>query len=369
MGFAIQEELSGHYPFLSFYERSQKYGILEKLDELARCPRVSRMFSPKNKIYLFSFKSTGQLEAHRDFVLWTIKLYKELQAKQAPSDGGAESSGLQQSAGEEQPLSLEEQARQEKEVRARLAAERRAMIMAQMQSAQKSFMKSNAEMFAATDKESREDTAATGAMDWEDISDEDEQGAVALKPNVACLGPDRKFYQGSEADFKCILCFENCAISRSGPPLVSSAFVQTSRVILTTPNMRASQSALHMSCCGHVMHHSCWQEYYSNEESKEQRRPHRNRAALSQANNVEFHCPYCRTLSNTVLPVTEALPAFSPPPSSTDSYLPLDSFVEIMLALAADLRAIEDEEMCQLPSVSSILRKSGVVADMAQFAC
>ncbi|XP_016924050.2 E3 ubiquitin-protein ligase UBR1 [Drosophila suzukii] len=346
MGFAIQEELSGHYPFLSFYERSQKYGILEKLDELARCPR---------------------LEAHRDFVLWTIKLYKELQAKQAPSDGGAESSGLQQSAGEEQPLSLEEQARQEKEVRARLAAERRAMIMAQMQSAQKSFMKSNAEMFAATDKESREDTAATGAMDWEDISDEDEQGAVALKPNVACLGPDRKFYQGSEADFKCILCFENCAISRSGPPLVSSAFVQTSRVILTTPNMRASQSALHMSCCGHVMHHSCWQEYYSNEESKEQRRPHRNRAALSQANNVEFHCPYCRTLSNTVLPVTEALPAFSPPPSSTDSYLPLDSFVEIMLALAADLRAIEDEEMCQLPSVSSILRKSGVVADMAQF--
>jgi len=40
LGYAIQEELSEHYPFLSFYERSQEYGILEKLEELARCPRV-----------------------------------------------------------------------------------------------------------------------------------------------------------------------------------------------------------------------------------------------------------------------------------------------------------------------------------------
>ncbi|XP_017004407.2 E3 ubiquitin-protein ligase UBR1 isoform X2 [Drosophila takahashii] len=358
LGFAIQEELSEHYPFLSFYERSQHYGILEKLDDLARCPR---------------------LEAHRDFVVWTIKRYKELQAKQAPSD--SQPSGSQQCSGgggasEEQPLSSEEQARQEKEIRARLAAERRAKIMAQMQSAQKSFMKSNAEMFAASEKET---SGSTGAMEWEDIpaegeeaaqddGQEQEQGAVALRPTVvACLGPERKIYQGSEANFKCILCFENCAISRSGPPLVSSAFVQTSRVIFTTPNMRAGPSALHMSCCGHVMHHSCWQEYYSNEESKEQRRPHRNRVALSQAHNVEFHCPYCRTLSNTVLPVTEALPAFSPAPSASDSYLPLDSFVEIMRTLAADLGAMRDEEMCQFPSVAGILRKSGVVGDMAQF--
>ncbi|XP_017064489.1 E3 ubiquitin-protein ligase UBR1 [Drosophila eugracilis] len=345
LGFAIQEELSERYPFLSFYERSQKYGILEKLEELARCAR---------------------LEAHRDFVLWTIKRYKELQAKQAPSEGGAGSSDTQQGVEEEQPLSSEEQARQEKEARARLAAERRAKIMAQMQSAQKSFMKNNAESFAASEKEAREDSAATG-MEWEDIPAEDEQGAVALKPNVACLGPERKLYQGSDANFKCILCFENCTISRNGPPLVSSAFVQTSRVIFTTFNMHRSKSALHMSCCGHVMHYSCWQEYYTNEESKELRRPHRNRVALSQAHNVEFHCPYCRTLSNTVLPVTEALPVFSPAPAPTDSYLPLDSFVEIMRTLAGELGSIKEDEMCQFLSVSNILHKSGVVGDIAQF--
>ncbi|XP_002101445.3 E3 ubiquitin-protein ligase UBR1 isoform X1 [Drosophila yakuba] len=347
LGFAIQEELSEHYSFLSFYERSQQYGILEKLEELARCPR---------------------LEAHYDFVLWTIERYKQLQAKQAPSDGGAGPSGSQQSAGEELPLSSEEQARKEKENRARLAAERRAQIMAQMQNAQKSFMNSNAEMFAATDKETREESASTGAMDWADIPSEEEQGAVALKPNIACLGPNRKLYQGSDDTFKCILCFEICAISRCGPPLVSSAFVQTSRVIYTTPNLRSSQSALHMSCCGHVMHYNCWLEYFSNEEFKELRRPHRNRAVLgNQSANVEFHCPYCRTLSNTVLPVTEALPAFSPAPTSTDSYLPLDSFVEIMSTLAIELGAMKDDEVAQFPSLSNILRMSGVVGGLAQF--
>ncbi|KAH8330115.1 hypothetical protein KR059_001969 [Drosophila kikkawai] len=355
LGFAIQEELSEHYPFLSFYERSQKYGILDKLDELARCPR---------------------LEAHRDFVLWTIKRYKQLQVKQAPSTSAAGPSGLQQSAGDEQPLSSEEQARQEKEARARLAAERRAKIMAQMKNAQKSFMKSNAEMFAATgDKESGQDQdrdrdlegAITGVMEWEDIpTDEEEQGAVALKQSVSCLGPDRRSYQVSDTAFKCILCFENCAITRSGPPLVSFAFVQTSRVIYTTPNQHQGRSALHMSCCGHVMHYSCWQEYYSNEAVKELRRPQRNRVAVGLTDNAEFHCPYCRTLSNTVLPVSEPLPAFSPVVPASEGCLPLDSFVEIMRTLAGEL-AGANAFTWQLPSVANILRKSDVVGDMALF--
>ncbi|KAH8409276.1 hypothetical protein KR009_011816 [Drosophila setifemur] len=356
LGFAVQEELSENYPFLSFYKRSQQYGILKKLEELARCSRLG---------------------AHHDFVLWTIKRYKELQDKQAPvgpsTSSAAGTSGTQVNSGEELPVSSEEQARKEKEVRTRLAAEHRAKIMAQMQSAQKSFMKSNASMFDEAGTTGSGGSGG-GAMDWEDIpsSEQEEQGAVALKPNVACLGPDRRSYQTGETGFKCILCFENCAISRRGPPLVSSAFVQTSRVIFTTPNQHQGRSALHVSCCGHVMHYSCWQEYYCNEESKEQRRPHRNRVALSQAHNVEFHCPYCRTLSNTVLPVSEALPAFAPlanPPSHEGAgYLPLDSFIEIMRTLAAELGECSEEDVMQRTSVASILRKSNLIGgDMAQF--
>lgn len=362
LGFAIQEELSENYPFLSFYERSQQYGILKKLDELARCPTVSLPVASPD--ILIHFESHWQLGAHHDFILWTIKRYKELQAKQTPScSSGAGPSGSQQTLASDEPLSSEEQLRREKEDRARLAAERRAKVMAQIKNAQKSFMKSNAEMFA---------DSGSGAMEWEDIpTAEEEQGAVALKPNIACLGPERRSYQNSESDFKCILCFENCAISRPGPPLVSSAFVQTSRVILTTPNQHQGRCALHVSCCGHVMHYSCWQEYYSNEETKEQRRPHRNRIALNAAHNVEFHCPYCRTLSNTVLPVSEPLPAFTQAANASgqqEGYLPLDSFNEIMRTLAAELSNYNEEDLKHRTSVTSILRKSNLGgADRAQF--
>ncbi|XP_070132673.1 E3 ubiquitin-protein ligase UBR1 isoform X3 [Drosophila bipectinata] len=345
LGFAIQEELSEHYPFLSFYERSQQYGILKKLDELARCPTLG---------------------AHHDFILWTIKRYKELQAKQTPSCSGAGPSGSQQTLASDEPQSSEEQLRREKEDRARLAAERRAKVMAQIQNAQKSFMNSNAEMFA---------DSGSGTMEWEDIpAAEEEQGAVALKPNVvSCLGPERRTYQHTEPDFKCILCFETCAISRPGPPLVSSAFIQTSRVILTAPNQHQGRCALHVSCCGHVMHYSCWQEYYSNEETKEQRRPHRNRIALNAAHNVEFHCPYCRTLSNTVLPVSEALPAFTQSAANASGqqeggYLPLDSFIEIMRTLAAELGNYGLDDLKQRTSMANILRKANLGgADRAQF--
>ncbi|EDV92119.1 GH24736 [Drosophila grimshawi] len=333
LGFAIQEELSEHYPFLSFYERSQTFNVLQKLEELARCP---------------------DLEAHHDFVLWTIKRFKQLQAKQAPN---ITSTGTHEHGGADQPLTSEQQARLEKENRSRLAAERRAKIMAQMQNAQKSFMKSNAEMFASTTEEATAAAATAAAataskpssdtpMDWDDIAESlEEQGAAALLPEtsrtVACLGERRRHYEAVDIRFKCILCFEDCSISSSGPPLVSSAFVQTSRVIYTTPSAEGRRPALHVSCCGHVMHYICWKEYYSSEESKELRRPQRNRVPLNQAQNVEFHCPYCRTLSNTVLPVSDALQKFSPPSVPTSgNFMPLDNFVET-LRMASELALAE----------------------------
>ncbi|XP_030564536.1 E3 ubiquitin-protein ligase UBR1 isoform X1 [Drosophila novamexicana] len=359
LGFAIQEEISEHYPFLSFYERSQKYYVLEKLEELARCPR---------------------LEAHRDFVLWTIKRYKDLQAKQAPSVSSSSAaagsgSGQQQSQqGDDQPLSSEQQARLEKEARSRLAAERRAKIMAQIENAQKSFMKSNAEMFANTNDEGTAGAAQKpndSVMEWEEIPESlEEQGAAALVPDtcktVACLGPQRSHYEAGDNSFKCILCFEDCSITSSGPPLVSSAFVQTSRVIFTTAIPEGPKSALHVSCCGHVMHHNCWKEYYSSEESKEQRRPQRNRVLPNQTQNVEFHCPYCRTLSNTVLPVSEALPKFSPPPppsltQTAENYMPLDSFVEMLLMISKLTLEGSSIALMNLP------RKFSIIGNVSQF--
>lgn len=70
----------------------------------------------------------------------------------------------------------------EKEDRARLAAERRAKIMAQMASAQKNFMSSNAELFEST-ATATQDKSET-AMEWQD-STESNSGQI-------CLGPNRK---------------------------------------------------------------------------------------------------------------------------------------------------------------------------------
>lgn len=311
-------------------------------------------------------------------MLWTIKRYKDLQAKQSPSvDSSAAAAGSGSSTqppqqGEEQQLTSEQQARPEKEARSRLAAEHRAKIMAQMQNAQKSFMKSNAELFANAGEEGTAGTATKqggSMMDWEDIPEpKDEEGAAAVMPDpgkiVSCLGARRCFTEAANNSFKCILCFENCSTSGNDQPLVSSAFVQTSRVVYTTRMPTDTRSGLHVSCCGHVMHYNCWKEYYSSEESKEQRRPQRNRAQ-NQHQNVEFHCPYCRTLSNAVLPVSEPLSKFSQPQATSqamsdavDSYMPLDSFVELMRALSS-LRVEGSPRVVQ--------KYESLIGNMAQF--
>lgn len=321
-----------------------------------------------------------------------------MQAKQAPSVDNAESSGAtaaeagstsndeqrQTPKGDDQPLTAE----QLKEARSRLIAERHIKLLAQMKNAQKSFMKSNAEMFASSNKETTSSSSnlqkgsSVSVMDWEDIPDPlEELGAAALlvekNKTVACLGPRRSQFVPEEISYKCILCFADCNTNNSGPPLVSSAFLQTSRVIYTTTN-RDTPKSLHVSCCGHVMHYSCWKEYYSSEETKEVRRPQRNRGSLNQGQNEEFHCPYCRTLSNTVLPVSEPLAKYLPSSGagpdaagSVDTILPLDSFVEVMRILENKIKGLQTLQTMGItyPSLTckNVLEKSNINLDMAQF--
>lgn len=141
----------------------------------------------------------------------------------------------------------------EKEIRSRLAATRRANILAQMQKAQKSFMDSNAEVFACiehaegggeTDEDKCNKSPVTGngsdisgvqhpqsSMDWEE---EDEmrpqgEGAVAYS-SEACLGLSRRLHHCEEEKLKCILCFDEAIVSKKGPLLVYLAYVQKSKV-------------------------------------------------------------------------------------------------------------------------------------------
>lgn len=185
----------------------------------------------------------------------------------------------------------------EKEDRARMAAKRRAQIMAQMANAQKSFMSTNAELFEATATAAQE---KFDNMEWkEDDSNQTSQ---------SCLGPNRKHHYVEDQITTCILCSEDAVVNRSGPCMVYSAFVQKSNVLTHTSDISSSP---HISTCGHVMHLTCWKEYFENEVQKENRRPNRNRAQGNfTTDKKEFLCPLCRCLSNTAIPISPQLSRF-----------------------------------------------------------
>lgn len=185
----------------------------------------------------------------------------------------------------------------EKEDRGRLAAERRAQIMAQMANAQKSFMTTNAELFESAAIASAQEKNDT-AMEWQENASENDSEAI-------CLGRNRKYRFVEDPVVTCILCSEDAVVNASGPCMVYSAFVQRSNVLAHRNDLAPSP---HTSTCGHVMHATCWKEYFNNEVMKENRRPNRNRAQGNFATDKkEFLCPLCRCLSNAVLPISPAL--------------------------------------------------------------
>ncbi|XP_013101080.2 E3 ubiquitin-protein ligase UBR1 isoform X1 [Stomoxys calcitrans] len=358
IGYGLQEEESNNYPFLSFYQWAHRYKLLPKLEELSRSARV---------------------EAHRDFILWTIKKFKDLQAKQTTAEGleRMQSDDLEPTSSAHDDngsgdiaattLTSAEQEKREKEERARLAAERRAKILAQMQSAQNKFMTSNAEMFASANDVASDANAGT-AMEWQD---ENLEGAVAYN-STACLGVERRLQQPEEEKYKCILCFEEAVVSKDGPTLVYSAFVQKSKVLKPESNYAYS---VHTSSCGHVMHVNCWQEYYNNEESKEIRRPRRHPLQVFPSSpSTEFQCPYCRCLSNTVLPLTPPLSKYSVPNvfHAGDEMFPIDLWIEGIRVFSDKLNNLiltEDPDLWSfhLPEWLPTLKEAHIPIDPKQF--
>ncbi|XP_058984354.1 E3 ubiquitin-protein ligase UBR1 isoform X3 [Musca domestica] len=366
IGYGLQEEESENYPFLQFYQWAQKYKLLPKLEELSRSSRV---------------------EAHRDFILWTIKKFKDLQAKQPVTEGlermqsddletnassaddnAASGAGGSGGGDDATLLTSAEQEKREKEERARLAAERRAKILAQMQSAQNKFMTSNAEMFASAN-DVASDTNASSAMEWQD--DNCLEGAVAYN-STACLGVERRLQQPEEEKYNCILCFEEATVSKEGPTLVYPAFVQKSKVLKPESNYPFS---IHTSSCGHVMHVNCWQEYYNNEESKEIRRPRRHPLQVFPSTpSTEFQCPYCRCLSNTVLPLTPPLSKYSIPNvfHAGDEMFPIDLWIEGIRVFGEKLNNLilaEDPDLWSfhLPEWLPTLKEAHIPIDPKQF--
>lgn len=252
----------------------------------------------------------------------------------------------------------------EKEDRARLAAERRAKIMAQMASAQKNFMSSNAELFESTTTAVQDKNEIS--MEWQD-NNEDNTKQI-------CLGPKRKYEFVEDLMVSCILCSEDSIVRMDNDPcMVYCAFVQKSHVLLPFDTI----SYPHTSSCGHVMHSNCWREYFNNEVLKENRRPNRNRSQGMTTDKKEFLCPLCRCLNNAVIPILPALSRITPQqniqPSSTSEVIsqaadniepmPFDKWLYFMqnyngaLCMIPDLAEMRDQVETKLFDLESIVKE------------
>nr|XP_049697370.1 E3 ubiquitin-protein ligase UBR1 isoform X2 [Helicoverpa armigera] len=294
MGYALRDEESGHYEFLQFAESAARAGLLQLLQKLVTSPRV---------------------DAHRQLARWVLNKMKTLLGQNDENVGDGDNMETDQ---EEKPAS-DEAAEAEKARRAKLAAERRAKVMAQMKTQMNNFISNNATLFEETTTE---------------VTAEEQE----LRPLYcgAALG----VWGGGvpEPPRVCIMCQEEARVELRTEPLVLVAFVQQSSVLSRL--RRGGQARLpagwragwlpaglglqpHVSSCGHALHAACWRNYVDNVQDKENRRPYRGRQpAAFDVEKKEYLCPLCERLCNTALPLLPAptMPLGTPPPLTEESY-------------------------------------------------
>lgn len=359
VGYALHEEENRHCEYFMFTERCEKWELLRYLEELHGSSRV---------------------EAYRDLIKWTVNKFKHVShltqknkaSKHAIGDkstsrvgsGGDDGAGVDvekmdleedaaaaEAFGSEKKMcemswesSNEDTQKKEKERIAKLAAERRMKIMAQMSSAQESFIKEHAQLYEEATKTDM--SRYSESMSWE--------ATETVKFPIA-VGPNQTHHASPDPGYVCILCQEHQIIRTDAPAMVYGAFVQKSSVLrneITSPALRSNAedsifltSALtpspFTSICGHVMHSTCWEKYFNNISTKENRRPYRLRQPISfDVEKNEFLCPLCESLNNSVLPVLPPLKNIATTKPIFDQQFSFDSWLK-SIVVATDKKQQE----------------------------
>ncbi|XP_025197910.1 E3 ubiquitin-protein ligase UBR2 [Melanaphis sacchari] len=289
IGYALHEEENQKSPSFTFTERSESYGIEVALDELRRSPRV---------------------EAYKDLAIWTLNKFKQVSAPRRKCDKTESVEKEVENMEGVKSVDVE----LEKQKRAKLAADRRATVMAQIAQMQNNFMKDNATLFDNTPTYSE-----SISMDILENTSE---------PSVA-LGPHQTKSSTFDNRYTCILCQEEQLVTHDSQAMVLATFVQKSTVLCQARNNSENFAdnssdpyyiplnfgpSPYISTCGHVMHVSCWQRHFDMILAKENRRPYRLRHSLSfDVHKNEYLCPLCEGLCNTVLPLLPPISSFTEP--------------------------------------------------------
>lgn len=312
IGYALHEEENRHCEYFMFTERSEKWNILKYLEELNKNARV---------------------EAYRDLIRWTISKFKQVslstaQNKEKKCDEQME---VEDTVVEDVNQDL---VKKEKERIAKLAAERRLKIMAQMTSAQKSFIKENAKLY---EEATTVDRLKTEAMLWK--TTESVEFPIAV-------GPCQTTHTCTDPTYTCILCQEEQTIKMDAPAMVYGAFIQKSSVLKNEFNSPIQKEiprdnyylpttlspSPFTSICGHVMHSTCWEKYFLNISTKESRRTYRIRQPISfDIEKQEFLCPLCESLNNSILPVLQPLTNILSPMPIIEQHFSFDSWLKSVI--------------------------------------
>ena len=302
-----------------FVSRAKEAGIVEQLTRLAHDTNNALM-----------------PEHVRRLASWVVR--------QCTKDQKAEAMDVDNEASEQEMM---------RKRKAEAAKARHAKIMAQMKANQAKFATENKEALDEM-KEEKHDVKKS------------EAGHCSSESETVCLGPGLSSRVDSAHHYTCILCQEDG--SDAGPgTMVLAAYIQKSTV-LGQLETRGSQSVMfphqlpmmrehhlhvsrgcgpHVSTCGHAMHSSCYQKFFSILERKEQERNNSFgiRGLNIDVSEGEFLCPICERLSNTVLPllpsVTQVKKKQSSMPASEISF---NSFVNGLRSTVDSWYLKEDKE-------------------------
>ncbi len=307
-----------------------------------------------------------RIESHKELLSWVLANWKCATATPTtPSSSSGMAAPPPGGAGGTSDRVAEKKA---------AAAARRAKIMAQMQSAQKSFMKENATLFKETPSELERGKQRTESVSSTEVAEVQTGASSSSSRPPSALGPDRSAPTLADATFTCILCQEEESLCADGPSLVMAAFIQRSTVLskrrvckkdlfdekgwlvleecsplpppqyLTCPLLLADMpSAPHTSSCGHIMHASCWQKFYEDILAHERQRNRGMRHPHSfDVERQEFLCPMCRRLSNAVMPL---IPQFHVLQARTrdEAQLGFSEWVQAMQIALSYKRALTSE--------------------------
>lgn len=287
IGYALHEEEKQQSPSFTFTERAEAHCIESALEEIKRSPRV---------------------EAYKDLAVWTLNKFRQVSAPRRKYEKTEDIENMEGVKIEGVEL--------EKQKRSKLAAERRAAVMAQMAQMQKNFMKDNATLFenTQTSSESRNDSTSMEILD--------NIGELSV-----ALGPYQTTSSTSDSKYTCILCQEEQLVTHDSQAMVLATFVQKSSVLCQVKNSAENINDIpidpyyipanfgpspHVSTCGHVMHVVCWQKHFDMILAKENRRPYRLRHSLSfDVHKNEYLCPLCEGLCNTIMPLLPPISSFT----------------------------------------------------------